>query len=216
MQNKRTALLVASLVLITAGFMISLISKCAFWSIRFETGAVNKPNWLRIRYLIFYGFPMAMLLVHILVNRKKEVQAFYTFSCILMAANGALRCIEFITESKDLKMAAVCAVLCIAFIACAAETQQHSKKRILPLFLLMLCLVLHSFTDIMSTRALLKEAADTAGKERMLPLWYFLAESGVIFFDIAAFLMLLRERQKETFQLSSAISPEMERSPKKQ
>ena len=187
MNGTERALKKTAFILVTAGFMIALIARCGYWSFNWETGNINKPNWLRIRFLIFYLMPLALMMVHFLVNRKKTVRGFYIFACILMAGQALLKALGFMTaEEKQLFLCVLEGVAFGGFLACAAETQQMSEGRLLPLLILTVMVLVHGCVIVMEGRTVFRENQQT-----VIGIYYVLSEAGLIFFDIAAILDLV-------------------------
>ena len=123
------------LIVITAGFVVSLCSKLGYWSIRTELTSISTPNWMRIRYIVFYAMPMAFMILHYLTNRNKKIESFYIFSCLLLAGQAGVRALEYFKAGEKLLFTGLEALVLIGFIICLAESQTHSKRRWLPLLI---------------------------------------------------------------------------------
>ena len=181
------------LIVITAGFVVSLCSKLGYWSIRTELTSISTPNWMRIRYIVFYAMPMAFMILHYLTNRNKKIESFYIFSCLLMAGQAGVRAIEYFKAGEKLLFTGLEALILIGFIICLAESQAHSKRRWLPLLIFFIVLVLHTFFTVRDTILLPEYGMDN---NALVRLFYFLSECGLILFDFSAFTDLYNRRDE--------------------
>ncbi|MBR0086268.1 MAG: hypothetical protein IJL98_00840 [Lachnospiraceae bacterium] len=187
MKNRKPTIYQTALILTVLGFTISLLAKCFYWSIRWETGNLNRPNWMRIRFLLFYLMPLALMILHFLVDQKHRTQGFYLFSCVLLFGQAVVRITEYLSMRETPVFLVLEGVIAMGFLVCTAENLQPSGKRWIPRLVLFFVMLLHLGLIIRDTAILTGIASENLTLVKAL---YFLAESALAFFDAAALLWL--------------------------